>query len=66
MNAGKIHIIVGLQPFFFHLHTSLTMLPNCSLDETGEFTVEFMEMHERGLCSLSGTPALVKVLKYAG
>lgn len=49
MNAGKIHIIVGLQAFF-HLHTSLTILPNCSLNETGEFTVEFMEMHERGLC----------------
>lgn len=62
----KYTLLLASSPFFFHLHTSLTMLPNCSLDETGEFTVEFMEMHERGLCSLSGTPALVKVLKYAG
>lgn len=49
MNAGKMHIIVALQASF-HLHTFLTIPLNCSLNETGEFTVEFMEMHERGLC----------------
>lgn len=66
MIAGKkTHIVVGLQAFFvfcfFFFFTST--LPgqccsNCSLNGgvvgwrggEREFTVEFMEMHERGLC----------------
>lgn len=52
-------LLLPLRPFLSLIYTSQTIVPNCNLNETHtlnqrererEFTVQFMEMRERGPC----------------